>query len=219
VEFDPRSDVLDPYREMRFDITVVSPKTTPSSFYKLQLVLDYGPIQDTYNITLYVMEVTTGGGGGGGGGDDGGLLTTDMMMVLLVVVLVVIVIAVLLVRGGRGGTKELDFEEEYSPGQRPLPPPPPPQAQPVQRPLPPPPPPPKPPETVEELLSDTSVMERVSDEMDRYSADSQYASGATLAEEGEPFFVGDCPKCGNKVMEYPSGTLMCSGCGSQFEEG
>lgn len=83
----------------------------------------------------------------------------------------------------------------------------------------PPPPPPKAPETVEELLSDTPVMDRMSSDMDRYSADARYASGATLADQGEPTYVGDCPKCGGKVMEYASGTLMCSRCGSQFEEG
>ena len=71
---------------------------------------------------------------------------------------------------------------------------------------------------MEELLSDTPVMERVSTEMDRYSADANYASGATIAEEGEPMYVGDCPKCGNKVMEYPSGSMMCSGCGSQYTD-
>jgi hypothetical protein len=71
---------------------------------------------------------------------------------------------------------------------------------------------------VEELLSDTPVMERVSDELDRYSADAQYATGATIAEQGEPFYVGDCPKCGGKVMEYPSGSLMCASCGSQFTD-
>jgi uncharacterized membrane protein len=217
LDFEPRSVMLDPYKEMQFDVTVTSPKSTPSSFYKFQLVLDYGPVQDSYNITLYVMETTTDGGGGGGG-EDAPLLNSTLMLVLVVVIIVVIIVAALLVRGGDGGAKELEFEQEDYPVQRPLPPPPPPQALPVQRPLPPP-PPPKQPETVEELLSDTSVLDRYSDEMDRQSADSRYATGATLAEEGEPFYVGDCPKCGNKVMEYPSGTLMCSGCGSQFEEG
>jgi uncharacterized membrane protein len=216
LEFDPRSDILDPYKERRFTVTVTSPKSAPSSFYKLRLVLDYGPMEDGYNITLYVMETGTDDGGGGGGGDDGTLLTTDLMVVLLVVVLVVVIIAAMVVRRGRSDSAKLEFEEE--PQVRPLPPPPPPQAQAARRPLPPP-PPPKAPETVEELLSDTPVMERVSSEMDQYSADARYATGATLADQGEPSYVGDCPKCGGKVMEYASGTLMCSRCGSQFEEG
>ncbi len=215
LDYDPRSDVLDPYKERRFSVMLTSPKTAPSSFYKLKLHLTYGPLEDTYNITLYVMETGTDDGGAGGGGD-GSFLTIDLMVILLVVVLAVILIAALVVRRGRGGPAKLEFEEE--PQRRPLPPPPPPQAAPARRPLPPP-PPPKAPETVEELLSDTPVMDRMSSDMDRYSADARYASGATLADQGEPTYVGDCPKCGGKVMEYASGTLMCSRCGSQFEEG
>jgi uncharacterized membrane protein/subtilisin family serine protease len=217
--YDPDTVLLDPYREQQFDVQVTSPKSTPSGFYDLQLTLSYGPIVDTYNMTLYVMDTGTDGGGGGGSGDDASFLSNDIMVLIIVVVLAVIVIAILLVRGG--GDTQLAFEGPGSTPDRPLPPPPPPgqaQAQATRRPLPPPPPPPKPPETVEELLSGTPVMERVSDEYDRYSADAQYATGATIAEQGEPFFVGDCPKCGGKVMEYPSGSLMCSNCGSQFTD-
>ncbi|UCC92989.1 MAG: S8 family serine peptidase [Thermoplasmata archaeon] len=216
VTYDPDMARLDPFKEQQFDVLVTTPKTTPSSFYHLQLVLSYGPIVDTYNMTLYVMDTGTDEPDGGGGSDEP-FLTTQMMMVLLIVVIVVIVIAAMLSR--RGGDTQLSFEEPGSAQGRRLPPPPPPaQAQATERRLPPPPPPAKPPETVEELLSDTSVMDRMSDEYDMYSADSQYATGATIAEQGEPFYVGDCPRCGGKVMEYPSGSLMCSNCGSQFTE-
>jgi uncharacterized membrane protein len=217
VVYDPETVPLDPYKEQQFDVLVTLPKGTPSSFYDLQLVLSYGPIVDTYNMTLYVMDSGTDDPGGGGEGTDEPLLTTQLMMVLLLIVIVVIVIAALMSR--RRGEAPLDFEGPGSSSRRPLPPPPPPaQAQATRRPLPPPPPPAKPPETVEELLSDTPVLDRVSDEYDRYSADAQYATGATIAEQGEPFYVGDCPKCGGQVMEYPSGSLMCSNCGSQFAE-
>ncbi|NIS20533.1 MAG: hypothetical protein GWN39_10205, partial [Thermoplasmata archaeon] len=169
LEFDPRSDTLDPYKERRFSVVVTSPKSTPSSFYKLQLLLTYGPVEDFYNITLYVMDTgTDDGGGNGGGGDDGTFLTSDLMMILLVVVLVVIILAAVVVRGRSRRDTKLEFEEG-SVERRPLPPPPPPQAQAARRPLPPP-PPPKTPDTVEELLSDTQVLDRYSDEMDRYSA-------------------------------------------------
>jgi serine protease AprX len=216
VDYDPKNEVLDPYKERTFTVGLTSPKSAPSSFYKLKLYLTYGPVEDVYNITLYVMDTGTDDGGGGGGGNDGSFLTTDLMVILLVVVLAVILIAALIARRRGGGQAKLEFEEE--PHRRPLPPPPPPQAQAARRPLPPP-PPPKAPGTVEELLSDTPVMDRMSSEMDRYSADARYATGATLADQGEPTYVGDCPRCGGKVMEYASGTLMCSQCGSQFEEG
>ena len=62
-------------------------------------------------------------------------------------------------------------------------------------------------------------MERVSHQYDQYSADTEYATGATIAELGEPSYVSDCPKCGGKVMEYASGSLMCSTCGTQFTDG
>jgi hypothetical protein len=61
-------------------------------------------------------------------------------------------------------------------------------------------------------------MERVSDTYDRYSSDVEYASGSTLASQSEPFYAGDCPKCGGKVLEYPSGSLMCNGCGAQYTD-
>jgi len=222
VDYDPASATLNPFKEQKFNITAGSPETTPSGFYDLRLIVAYGPRIETYNLTLYVMDTSTGDGGGGGGDNDGSFITSSMLMLLLAVILVVVMVAALVIKrgGGKDGT-QLEFEDDEGQIVRPLPPPPPPQA-PVslatQRPLPPPPPPPKPPETVEELLSDTSVMDRMSPEMDRYSADASYASGATIAQEGEPYYAGDCPKCGGKVMEYPSGSMMCSGCGSQFTE-
>jgi uncharacterized membrane protein len=217
VEYDPASANIDPFKEQRFNITATSPKSTPSGFYDLRLTVSYGPRVETYNLTLYVMDTTSGGGGGGGGGGDGSFLSDNFMAILVAVVVVVVLVALLVVRRGGRDDMQLDFEQGAG-GGRPLPPPPPPAAQPVARPLPPP-PPPKQPETVEELLSDTPVMTRMSDEMDRYSADANYATGATLAEEGQPVYAGDCPNCGGKVMEYPSGTLMCSNCGSQFTDG
>ena len=218
VELDPGSVMLDPYKERRFNVTVQSPETTPSGFTYLQLVLTYGPVEEMYNLTLYVMDTSTGDGGGDGGGDDTSLFTSSFMVMLLVAVLAVIIIAAMVVRRGGGDDTQLEFEEDQRRRDRPLPPPPPP-AQSARRPLPPPPPPPKSPETVEELLADTPVMERVSHQYDQYSADTEYATGATIADQGEPFYVSDCPKCGGKVMEYPSGSLMCSNCGTQFTDG
>jgi len=215
VVLDPATAMLDPQRERRFNVTVTPPKSTPTGFYDLQLVLTYGPRTETYNVTLYVMDTTTDGGGGGGG-DGAPLLSGTVLYLLLLVVLVVIIVVAVALRGRGGGASQLEFEEEES-MRRPLPPPPPPEAMPVRRPLPPP-PPPKRPETVEELLQDTPVMQRVSSEYDRYSVDAAYAQGTTLASQGEPTYVGDCPKCGGKVMEYASGTLMCSRCGSQFTD-
>jgi uncharacterized membrane protein len=125
VVYDPGSAQLEPFKEGRFNVTVISPDTTPSSFYHLQLVLAYGPIEDTYNMTLYVMDTGSDDGGGGGGGSDGGLLSTNLMLILLVVVLAVIVIAAMVVR--RGGGAKLEFEDQEASYARPLPPPPPPE--------------------------------------------------------------------------------------------
>jgi hypothetical protein len=61
-------------------------------------------------------------------------------------------------------------------------------------------------------------MDRVSDTYDRYSSDVAYASGSTLASQGEPIYAGDCPKCDGKVLEYPSGALMCNRCGAQYTD-
>ena len=76
---------------------------------------------------------------------------------------------------------------------------------------------PKPPNDVDELLAGTTAMERVSDQYDRYSADVGYASGEVFAREGGPVFAGECAKCGGRVMEYGSGTLMCEECGTHYE--
>jgi uncharacterized membrane protein/subtilisin family serine protease len=216
VVLDPEATDIDPFKDRTFSATVTPPKTTPSGFFDLQLVLTYGPITDFYNMTLYVMDVGGTGGGGGGGGDETSFLSTTSIMLLLVVLVVMILVAVAL--RGRGGDEEEELEFEQAPvhASRPLPPPPP--DMPRQRPLPPP-PPPRTPDTVEELLQDTPALDRVSEEYDRYSADAAYATGETIATQGEPFYVGDCPKCGAKVMEYPSGAMMCSSCGSQFTDG
>ena len=72
---------------------------------------------------------------------------------------------------------------------------------------------------MEELLAGTGIMDRVSSQYDRYSADTAYASGETLAQSGEPIYAGDCPNCTGKVLEYPSGVLMCNRCGTQFTDG
>ena len=54
---------------------------------------------------------------------------------------------------------------------------------------------------MDELLADTPVLQRMSREYDRYSADVDYASGTTLAQASAPMYAGDCPECGGKVME------------------
>jgi hypothetical protein len=217
IQVEPVSTVIDPYHARDFTAAIMPPKTTPNGFYQLQLILEYGPGAISHeNITIYVLaEVEPDVPD-----DDTSWLSTYLYYLIGAVVLLIIIIlvAALLVRSRQGGPKELPFEEGAVKRRRPLPPPPPPDAPPRrERPLPPP-PPPRTPDTVEELLADTPVMERVSSEYDRYSADSQYATGETLAVQADPYYVGDCPSCGGKVMEHATGMLMCADCGAQYTE-
>jgi uncharacterized membrane protein len=215
---DPESAVVDPSAEKEFIIIVRPPATTPSGFYNLRIEMDYGPNLETFNVSLYVMELPTSVDTGPD--DDGTSIMSDpMTWLLLVVVLVVVVVVGLFVSRRRREPTQLELVYEEVPvgrSGRPLPPPPPPQAATRQRP--PPPPPPRQPETVDELLADTQVMDRMSDQYDRYSADADYAVGRTLAESGQPVYAGDCSKCGGKVMEHSSGALMCARCGAQYTE-
>ncbi|MCK4970524.1 MAG: hypothetical protein KAS77_08355, partial [Thermoplasmata archaeon] len=200
ITYDPRSAMVDTLKAREFNITIGPPPTTPYGMYYLTIEVTYGPITEFHNITLYVMELPTKVNTDPT--DDGGLMISSSWAIILVVI-AVLVILVIAVRksGGRLKAIELEFEDQVGtqPMSRPLPPPPPPETS-TRRPLPPPPPPPKAPETAGELLAGTPAMERVSDTYDRYSSDVAYASGSTLASQGEPLYAGDCPKCGGKVL-------------------
>jgi len=218
ITYDPRSATVDTLRARDFNITIGPSPTTLSKMYYLTIEVTFGPITEFQNITLYVMELPKDVDTGPTGGE--GLMTSSSGIIILVVIIVlVMVIIVARMRGGESDAVEVWVEdpEETEPRSRPLPPPPPPRETAPRRPLPPP-PPPKRPETVDELLAGTPVMERVSDTYDRYSSDVDYASGTTLATQGEPSYAGDCPKCGGKVLEYPSGSLMCNTCGAQYTD-
>jgi hypothetical protein len=217
IVYDPRSATLDTLKAREFNITIGPPTTTPSGMYYLTIEITFGPITEYHNITLYVMELPSDVGADPS--DDGGLLTASLWMIILVVIAVLAIVVISMrSRGGRSKAVELGFEDPKGTQQmsRPLPPPPPPETA-TRRPLPPP-PPPKTPETVDELLAGTPAMVRVSDTYDRYSSDVAYASGTTLATQGEPVYAGDCPKCGGKVLEYASGSLMCKSCGTQYTD-
>lgn len=217
IVYDPRSATLDTLKAREFNITIGPPPTTPSGMYYLTIEITFGPITEYHNITLYVMELPSDVGADPS--DDGGLLAASSWMIILVVIAVLAIVVISMrSRSGRSKAVELGFEDPKGTQQmsRPLPPPPPPETA-TRRPLPPP-PPPKTPETVDELLAGTPAMERVSDTYDRYSSDVAYASGSTLATQGEPVYAGDCPKCGGKVLEYASGSLMCKSCGTQYTD-
>ncbi len=219
ISYDPRSATVDTFKAREFNITIGPPLTTPYGMYYLTIEITYGPVTEFHNITLYVMEMPTDVDADPT--NDGGLMTSFSWMIILVVIAVLVILVIAMSkRGGGPKATELEFEDPdgAQPMSRPLPPPPPPETS-TRRPRPPPPPPPqKTPETVDELLAGTPAMDRASDTYDRYSSDVAYASGSTLASQGEPIYAGDCPKCDGKVLEYPSGALMCNRCGAQYTD-
>jgi uncharacterized membrane protein len=220
LDIETETVTIDPSKAKIFRVVVRPPETAPSGLYDLSIVLEYGPEIAYENVTIYIIEklsTTDNGGTSDGGGIPVWVLGA---IVLIVLVMAIVLLVVLRRRGGAAGAAELPFEmedEEAPVRSRPLPPPPPPRAT-TRRPLPPPPPSHRPPETVDELLADTVVMERVSTQADSYSADKAYASGQTLASQGKPTYAGDCPKCGGQVLEYPTGVLMCGRCGTQYTD-
>ena len=216
--YDPASStILNPNQKQQFSVIIRPPKTTLSRNYELNLTLFYGGGSTFEVVPLYIIETPTDNVGPSDG--DGKLVIPSWMWILVAAIIVAVVLALLLMTRGRSSSDgELPFESDGPERDRPLPPPPPPTMAPAQRRPLPPPPPPKTPETVDELLAGTEVMQRVSEQYDRYSADTAYASGQTLAASGDATFAGDCPKCGGRIMEYASGALMCKQCGTQYTD-